>query len=205
VDLIEQIRAAERVAPVGARTQWEVGGPAPVDAIEVRAPEGTIAYEPGDMTITVGAGTPFRALDAALAEHGAQLVTLAGYMRLVPSDVTASYRGRMLNVHPSLLPAYPGLNTHARAIADGARIHGCTVHFVTPAVDVGPIVAQAAVPVRDDDDAASLAARVLAAEHVLLPRVVQWYCQGRIVVDGNRVSVRTDSPPAEGVLFSPAP
>ena len=146
--------------------------------------------------------------DAALGDtidaQRPDLVVLAGFMRVLGPAFIARYRGRMLNIHPSLLPAYPGLNTHARAIADGARIHGCTVHFVTPEVDVGPIVAQAAVPVREHDDAASLAARVLVAEHVLLPRVVRWYCQGRIVVDGHRVSVRSDAPAAEGVLFSPA-
>ena len=94
----------------------------------------------------------------------------------------------MINIHPSLLPAIPGLHTHRRALADGVRMHGCTVHFVTPEVDVGPIVAQAAVPVRDDDDEDALAARVLAAEHVLLPRVVRWYCAGRLVIDGARGS-----------------
>jgi len=92
-------------------------------------------------------------------------------------------------VHPSLLPAYPGLHTHRRALADGARVHGCTVHFVTPEVDAGPIIAQGVVPVLDDDDESSLAARVLAQEHVLLPAAVRWFCEGRLVIAGRRVRV----------------
>lgn len=144
------------------------------------------------------------ALAGAIDAQGADLVVLAGFMRVLGNAFIERYADRMLNIHPSLLPAYPGLRTHERALADGVRIHGCSVHFVTPDVDVGPIVAQAAVPVRDDDDAASLAARVLAAEHVLLPRVVRWYCEGRLVVAGNRVRVEGDCVQGEGMLLSPA-
>jgi len=103
------------------------------------------------------------------------------------------YEGRMLNIHPSLLPAYPGLDTHRRVLADGARVHGCTVHFVTPDVDHGPIVAQASLDVRDSDDAASLAARVLELEHVLLPASVRAVCEGRVVIEGRQVRVREPS------------
>jgi phosphoribosylglycinamide formyltransferase-1 len=145
------------------------------------------------------------ALAAAIDAEGADLVVLAGFMRVLGNAFIERYAGRMLNIHPSLLPAYPGLHTHARALADGVRLHGCTVHFVTPQVDVGPIVAQAAVPVHDDDDEARLAARVLAAEHVLLPRVVRWYCEGRLAVEGRRVRVEGLPRPEEGVLYSPAP
>lgn len=144
------------------------------------------------------------ALAAAIDEDPPDLVVLAGFMRVLGPAFIRRYVGRMINIHPSLLPAYPGLHTHRRALADGVRIHGCTVHFVTPEVDVGPIVAQAAVPVREDDDEASLAARVLAAEHVLLPRVVRWYCDGRLVIDGGRVHVRSETDPADAVLFAPA-
>jgi len=112
------------------------------------------------------------AFDAELArvvDRGLpDLVVLAGFMRVLTDAFVARYSGRLLNIHPSLLPAYPGLHTHRRALADGVKLHGCTVHFVTPAVDVGPIVAQAAVPVRADDDEATLAARVLEQEHRLL-------------------------------------
>ncbi len=110
-----------------------------------------------------------RALDAALAEHGIELVCLAGYMRLLTPWLVRRWSGRMLNIHPSLLPAFPGLRTHERALAAGCRLHGCTVHQVTDAMDEGPILAQAAVPVLPGDTAASLAARVLAQEHRLYP------------------------------------
>ena len=109
------------------------------------------------------------ALHAALAARGVQLVCLAGYMRLLTPFLVGAWAGRMLNIHPSLLPAFPGLDTHARALAAGAKLHGCTVHYVTEAMDSGPILAQAAVPVLPDDTGASLAARVLAQEHVLYP------------------------------------
>jgi phosphoribosylglycinamide formyltransferase 1 len=133
------------------------------------------------------------AFDAALADAidagEPDVIVLAGFMRILGAPFVARYAGRMLNIHPSLLPAYPGTNTHARALADRLARHGCTVHFVTPDVDGGPIVAQAEVPVLPGDDAESLAARVLEAEHRLLPRVVGDFCAGRIVLDGDRVRV----------------
>jgi phosphoribosylglycinamide formyltransferase-1 len=148
------------------------------------------------------------AFDAALAhaiDAGApDLVVLAGFMRVLGDAFVRRYSGRMINIHPSLLPSFPGLHTHRRALEEGVRVHGCTVHFVTPDVDVGPIIAQAAVPVRDGDDEDSLAARVLAAEHALLPTVVRWYCTGRLVVAGRRVHVRGAGDAPEGVLFAPA-
>lgn len=131
------------------------------------------------------------AFDAALCEaidrSAPDLVVLAGFMRVLGADAVGRYAGRLINIHPSLLPAYPGLDTHRRALADGAPIHGCTVHFVTPEVDVGPIVAQSALTVRDGDDEASLAARVLELEHKLLPQAVQWFCDGRLAIDGATV------------------
>jgi len=143
------------------------------------------------------------ALAHAVDRDNPDLVVLAGFMRVLGAAFIERYAGRIINIHPSLLPAYPGLHTHRRALADGVRIHGCTVHFVTPSVDVGPIVAQAAVPVRDGDDEEALAARVLAAEHVLLPRVVRWYCTGRLVIEGGRVHVRSTLSSPQGALFSP--
>ena len=127
----------------------------------------------------------------ALAVDGERpdLVVLAGFMRVLGDPLVRRYANRLVNVHPSLLPAYPGLHTHRRALADGARVHGCTVHFVTPEVDAGPIIAQGVVPVLDDDDESSLAARVLAQEHVLLPAAVRWFCEGRLVIAGRRVRV----------------
>ena len=133
------------------------------------------------------------AFDAALADaidaSEPDVIVLAGFMRILGAPFVARYAGRMLNIHPSLLPAYPGTNTHACALADRVARHGCTVHFVTPDVDGGPIVAQAEVPVLPGDDAQTLAARVLEAEHRLLPQVVGDFCAGRIVLDGDRVRV----------------
>lgn len=144
------------------------------------------------------------ALAAAIDASAPDLVVLAGFMRVLGSAFVRHFAGRMINIHPSLLPAYPGLHTHRRALADGVRLHGCTVHFVTPDVDVGPIVGQAAVPVHDGDDEAALAARVLAAEHVLLPAVVRWYCTGRLVIEGSRVRVKEQDGGSGAVLYAPA-
>jgi formyltetrahydrofolate-dependent phosphoribosylglycinamide formyltransferase len=113
-----------------------------------------------------------RRLDEALQARHISLVCLAGYMRLLTPWLVGRWAGRMLNIHPSLLPAFPGLDTHARALAAGACQHGCTVHLVTEAMDAGPILAQAAVPVLPDDDAETLAARVLAQEHLIYPRAL---------------------------------
>ena len=134
------------------------------------------------------------AFDAALAnaiDFGEpDLIVLAGFMRILGAPFVSRYEGRMLNIHPSLLPAYPGTHTHQRVLDDRGNRHGCTVHFVTPDVDGGPIVAQAEVPVLPDDDAGTLAARVLEAEHRLLPEVVGWYCDGRLTLDAGNVCVR---------------
>jgi phosphoribosylglycinamide formyltransferase-1 len=124
--------------------------------------------------------------DAALARaidaHAPDLVLLAGFMRILGDDFVRRYESRMLNIHPSLLPAFAGLHTHRRALEAGCKLAGATVHFVTPALDHGPIVMQAAVPVRPGDDAPALAARVLAAEHVIYPRAVGWFVCGRLRV-----------------------
>lgn len=112
------------------------------------------------------------ALDAMLRQRGVEVVALAGFMRVLTPWFVERWSGRLINIHPSLLPLFPGLDTHARAIAAGVRLHGCTVHYVTAEVDGGPVIAQAAVPVMPDDDAESLAARVLKAEHVLYPNAL---------------------------------
>lgn len=144
------------------------------------------------------------ALASAIERSEPDLVVLAGFMRVLDDGLVQRYTGRMLNIHPSLLPAYPGLLTHRRALADGARIHGCTVHFVTPAVDVGPIVAQAAVAVLPDDDETRLAARVLAQEHRILPAAIRWFCTGRLTLHDGRVRI-DGVPPPDGVLVAPDP
>jgi phosphoribosylglycinamide formyltransferase 1 len=122
-------------------------------------------------------------LDATLRAHGADLVCLAGYMRRLTPRLVDAWAGRMLNIHPSLLPAFPGLDTHGRALAAGVKLHGCTVHLVTEEVDGGPIVAQAAVPVLPDDTAEALAARVLAQEHRLYPAALRVHLEGGAVAD----------------------
>jgi phosphoribosylglycinamide formyltransferase 1 len=118
------------------------------------------------------------AVDAALCAHGAELACLAGYMRLLTPGFVAAWEGRMLNVHPSLLPAFPGLGTHRRALEAGVKLHGCTVHLVTAEVDSGPILAQAAVPVLPGDTEETLAARVLAQEHRLYPLALRLHLEG---------------------------
>lgn len=129
--------------------------------------------------------------DQALADcidsYQPDLVVLAGFMRILTPEFTRHYEGRMLNIHPSLLPAFPGLHTHERAIAEGCKVAGCTVHFVTAELDHGPIVAQGVVSVADDEDADSLAAKVLTIEHQLYPQAVADFVAGRLQIRGNRV------------------
>ena len=119
------------------------------------------------------------AIDAALREAGCTVICLAGYMRILTPLLVRRWEGRMLNIHPSLLPAYPGLDTHARALAAGVKIHGCTVHLVTEIMDEGPILAQAAVPVLPNDTEAALASRVLAQEHRIYPAALAALVSGR--------------------------
>ena len=128
-----------------------------------------------------------------IARHQPDLVVLAGYMRILSPSFIARFEGRLLNIHPSLLPMFPGLKTHERALEEGVKIHGCTVHFVTAQLDHGPIVIQAAVPVRADDTAATLAARVLAQEHRIYPQAIQWFAEGRLLNHHGCVNLRGDS------------
>lgn len=127
------------------------------------------------------------ALDAELRRHEPDLICMAGFMRLLTPGFIAKWEGRMLNIHPALLPSFKGLDTHARALEAGVRLHGCTVHLVTAEMDAGPIVAQAAVPVLDGDDEDALAARVLKAEHRLYVRALKAFAEGRARLDGGRV------------------
>jgi phosphoribosylglycinamide formyltransferase 1 len=125
------------------------------------------------------------ALDAALVSHGVELVCLAGFMRVLTEWFINRWSGRLINIHPALLPSFKGLNTHERALAEGVKIHGCTVHHVVPDVDAGPIIAQAAVPVLDDDTAESLGARVLEAEHQLYPMALALLVSGQTLKKAN--------------------
>ena len=142
-----------------------------------------------------------RALHQVVDAFTPQLVVNAGFMRILTATFVDHYKGRMVNIHPSLLPCFPGLNTHRRALEAGIQEHGVTVHFVTAELDGGPIIAQARVPVREGDDEATLAARVLEQEHRLYPEVIGWFAQGRLELDGE--DVRLDGRTIEIGLIAP--
>ena len=142
------------------------------------------------------------AMDAELRKAGVDIVCLAGFMRLLSPGFVQSWAGRMINIHPSLLPSFKGLHTHAQALAAGVKLHGCTVHLVTPDLDDGPIIAQAAVPVLADDSEESLAARVLEQEHKAYPLALRLIAEGKVVVDGNRAKVELSG---FGALVNPVP
>lgn len=148
------------------------------------------------------------AIGAVLAEFGAEIVCLAGYMRLLTAEFVEKWQGRMLNIHPALLPSFKGLNTHEQALEAGARIHGCTVHFVTSKMDDGPIVAQAAVPVVVGDTADSLSARVLRAEHSLYPIALRLVAEGEARMDGDKTvfsNIDESEKASKVILSSPNP
>jgi phosphoribosylglycinamide formyltransferase-1 len=148
------------------------------------------------------------AFDAALIEAidawRPDLVVLAGFMRILTDDFVDHYRGRLLNIHPSLLPAFAGLHTHRRALESGVRVHGATVHFVTPTLDCGPVVIQAVVPVLPGDDEPALAARVLAQEHKIYPQAVSWFVADRLSIDADgRVVLSGEVGEAAGCVVPP--
>jgi phosphoribosylglycinamide formyltransferase-1 len=139
------------------------------------------------------------ALMTQIDRYTPALVALAGFMRVLTPAFISHYVGRLVNIHPSLLPAFPGLDTHARALAAGVREHGATVHFVTPEIDRGPIIVQARVPVLPGDDASRLAARVLEQEHRIFPRAIRWFVQGRLSVRDGRVLLDGAESPEQGL------
>lgn len=154
-----------------------------------------------------------RALAEAIDAHRPELVVLAGFMRVLTAEFVRHYEGRLLNIHPSLLPAFSGLHTHRRALAAGVRVHGATVHFVTAELDCGPVVVQAVVPVLPGDDEETLAARVLEQEHRIYPQAVRWFVEDRLTVSADgRVAVRGEAelpnamivPPLDGATGSEA-
>ena len=148
------------------------------------------------------------AFDMALAKEidvfEPDLVVLAGFMRILTDDFVDRYRGRLINIHPSLMPAFSGLHTHRRALESGVKVHGCSVHFVTPELDHGPIVIQAAVPVLPDDDEDSLAARVLEQEHRIYPQAIRWFCADRLEITPRGTVELKPTRGASGALLSPA-
>lgn len=147
------------------------------------------------------------AFDVALAEEiegrGADLVLLAGFMRVLTEPFVRRFEGRLVNIHPSLLPAFPGMHTHEAALQTGVRVHGCTVHFVTPTLDCGPIIVQAVVPVLPRDDADALASRVLKQEHIVYPQAARGILEGRCRLEGGRVVWSTETVFADAALRVP--
>jgi len=151
------------------------------------AKENNIACAVVDHKIYPGREEFERSMQVLLELHRIELICLAGFMRMLTPWFIGQWQERLLNIHPALLPAYRGVKTHERALADGVKVHGCTVHFVVPAMDEGPIIAQAAVAVRDSDTPDTLASRVLAEEHALYPAALGRVAEGRLRVEGNRV------------------
>lgn len=187
----------EAIITASRRERW------PADVV------GVVSTRPDAAGVAIAerAGVPVRTVDAkafadragfetalgeAIDAHRPDCVVLAGFMRVLSDAFVARYADRMLNIHPSLLPAFTGLKTHERALAAGVRAHGATVHFVSPELDAGPIVAQAVVPVRDADTAPALAARVLEAEHALYPRAIRWFVSGQALLEAGRVRLSPD-------------
>jgi phosphoribosylglycinamide formyltransferase-1 len=142
-----------------------------------------------------------KALANTVAAYRPDLIVLAGFMRILTKEFIERFSGRIMNIHPSLLPAFPGLDTHRRAIDEGVKLHGCTVHFVTPALDHGPIVIQAAVPVLPDDDEERLAARVLEQEHTIYAQAIRWFLDDQLAIEGNRVKLSAGCQYPEAMIF----
>jgi len=195
------------------RAAWEEDYPAEIACVVSNvadAPGVKIARDAGIATAVISHGdypdreTFERAVTAELDKHGVRLVALAGFMRVLSPWFPQYWHDRIVNIHPSLLPAFKGLEAQQKAIDAGARVSGCTVHFVVPDVDGGPIIAQAAVPVLAGDTAEKLATRILRQEHRLYPMVVRWFGEGRITAAGGRVEVKGVAPGAT-LLFSPEP
>lgn len=144
------------------------------------------------------------ALLAVLHKHDVELVLLAGYMKIVTPVLINAFTDRMMNIHPSLLPSFPGLDVQQKALDWGVKVAGCSVHFVTEKVDEGPIIIQAAVPVLDGDTSETLSTRILAQEHRIYPKAVQLFAEGRLTVDGRRVRIRGGPEDSKDALISPS-
>ena len=181
-----EVKAVISNRPEAAALEWAASRGIPAEALDHKAHGSREAFDD--------------ALAARIEAHRPDLVLLAGFMRILTPGFIERFPRRILNIHPSLLPSFPGLHTHRRALEAGVKVHGCTVHVVTPALDAGPIVGQAAVPVMDGDTEETLAARVLAAEHRLYPQVVRWFVEDRIEFAGERVRVRGSGVAGEALL-----
>ena len=180
--------------------------PAEIALVVSNRPEAAgLAYAAAAGIASIAIAEPGRAAfagaaDAALRQHGVELVALAGFMRILDGGFVEAWRDRLINIHPSLLPAFPGLHPQRQALAAGVKFSGCTVHFVRNQVDTGPIIAQAAVPVLPGDDEAALSDRILAAEHRLYPLALRLVADGRLRIDGNTVIAASAGVPQAVVL-----
>jgi phosphoribosylglycinamide formyltransferase-1 len=195
------------------RAAWDADYPAEIACVvsNIAGAPGVAVARGAGITTAVIPHTDFpgregfdRAISAELEKHGVGLVALAGFMRIQSPWFIERWAGRIVNIHPSLLPTFKGLRVHQQAIDAGVRVSGCTVHFVTPELDAGPIIAQAAVPVLASDTADTLAARILRQEHLLYPMVVRWFGEGRVTLKDGKVQVAGVSP-GSTLLFSPDP
>jgi phosphoribosylglycinamide formyltransferase 1 len=167
------------------------------------AKEHGVATAAVDQKIHAGRESFEASLQVLLELHRVELICLAGFMRLFTPSFVRAWEGRLINIHPALLPAYRGLHTHERALADGVKIHGCTVHFVVPAMDEGPIIAQAAVAVLDSDTPETLARRILEQEHKIYPAALAAVASGRIRILGNRVLFDSPGPEPDPLVVAP--
>ncbi|OIQ58617.1 phosphoribosylglycinamide formyltransferase [Moorella thermoacetica] len=186
---MEAIAAAIEAGEVPARIQVVISDRPEARALYLARERGlkTFCMEPGEYPSRQAYDL---ALATALKKEGVELVALAGFMRLLGREFLEQFPGAVINIHPALLPAFPGLNAQRQALEYGVKFSGCTVHFVDAGMDTGPIIAQAVVPVRNDDTPETLAARILAEEHRLYPRVIRWLAEGRVELRGRRVIVR---------------
>lgn len=195
------------------RSIVEAGLPADIRAVISNRPDAAglayaldrgIATEVVDHTAYPDRAAFDAALAACIDRHAPDLLVLAGFMRILTPGFVERYKGRMINIHPSLLPAFTGLHTHRRAIEAGCRVAGATVHFVTGELDGGPIIAQAAVPVLAGDTEITLAARVLVQEHLLYPQAVHWFVTGQLTLQDGRTLLRGDATPGSAALRVPS-
>ncbi len=184
-----EVRAVISNNPHAAGLQWAAEAGIPAEAISHRDFADRAAFD--------------RALMEVVDRYRPDLVVLAGFMRILGGELVNHYRGRLINIHPALLPDFPGLDTHARALAAGHRRHGATVHFVTDEVDAGPIIVQAAVEVQPGDDADTLAARVLEQEHRIYPLAIRWFAEGRLSVRDGEVLLDGARRPEQGPIAPP--
>jgi phosphoribosylglycinamide formyltransferase-1 len=183
--LIEAARAADYPAEIGCVVSNKAEAPGLAIAAAAGIPTAVVSHRDHPDRETFD-----RAVSAELERHGVELVVLAGFMRIFSPWFPARWADRLINIHPSLLPAFKGIHVQRQALEAGVRVSGCTAHLVIPDLDSGPIIAQAAVPVLAGDTEETLSARILRQEHRLYPLVVRWFAEGRVAIDGDRVTVR---------------